>query len=342
MGHEIDLKNYTIRTDLVVDLLDSKELDGIVVKEEQKDDIHVTDVLVQREENPLGKKMGRYVTIDFQDVTDKKNAKSVENIFVKYLKEFLEEEKITFDQKALVVGLGNDDSTPDSLGPKAVKEVLVTKYLFDLKEVNPSPDYRNVASFIPGVMAMTGYESSDIIHSLISIGKPDFILVVDALASSAISRVNKTIQISNTGILPGSGIGNKRKELSKETLGIPVISIGVPTVIDAIVLVSDTIQYLMRHFSYHKKFLNKNKLAPITSINPSDYKESLSSEEKETLLGEVGQLTEEELQELIFEVLTPIGYHMVVTPKEVDFVVSKLGNLIANGINRTLHKNFDI
>ncbi|MDE5587177.1 MAG: GPR endopeptidase, partial [Bacilli bacterium] len=341
MKHEIDLKNYAIRTDLIVDLLASKEMDGVIVQEEKFKDVHVSDVIVEKEENGLGKKPGRYVTIDFQDVTDKKNAMEVEDVFVKYLKEFLEEENISFDKKALVVGLGNDDSTPDSLGPKAVKQVLVTKYLFDMEEVTPSSEYRNVASFIPGVMAMTGYESSDIISSLISVGKPDFILVIDALASSAISRVNKTIQISNTGILPGSGIGNKRKELSKETLGIPVISIGVPTVIDAIVLVSDTIQYLLRHFSYHKDFFGKNKLAPVTSIDTSNYEKELSSEEKETLLGEVGQLSEEELQELIFEVLTPIGYHMVVTPKEVDFVVSKLGTILANGINRTLHKNFD-
>ena len=237
MKHEIDLKKYTIRTDLVVDLLESKDLEGVKVEEVEKNGIHITDVFVEDDENLLGKKKGRYTTIDFQDVTDKTNAKNVEDVFVEYLKKFLEQEGISFDQKALVVGLGNEDSTPDSLGPKTVKQVLVTKYLFDMEEVTPSSDYRNVSSFIPGVMATTGYESSDIINSLIKIGKPNFILVVDALASSAISRVNKTIQISNTGILPGSGIGNKRKELSKETLGIPVISIGVPTVIDAIVLV---------------------------------------------------------------------------------------------------------
>ncbi len=341
MKHEIDLKKYTIRTDLVVDLLESKDLEGVKVEEVEKNGIHITDVFVEDDENLLGKKKGRYTTIDFQDVTDKTNAKNVEDVFVEYLKKFLEQEGISFDQKALVVGLGNEDSTPDSLGPKTVKQVLVTKYLFDMEEVTPSSDYRNVSSFIPGVMATTGYESSDIINSLIKIGKPNFILVVDALASSAISRVNKTIQISNTGILPGSGIGNKRKELSKETLGIPVISIGVPTVIDAIVLVSDTIQYLLKHFSYHKEHINQNKLAPITSIDTSKQQEELSKEEKETLLGEVGQLSEEELQELIFEVLTPIGYHMVVTPKEVDFVVQKLGDVIASGINRALHKNFD-
>lgn len=341
MKHEIDLKKYEIRTDLVVDLLEEKELQGISVKEEEIEDIKVTDVSVLEDENPLNKKKGRYITISFKDVTDKNNQKKLEDVLIRYLKDLLKDEGILDDDKALVVGLGNSDSTPDSLGPKVVKDVLVTKYLFDLPEVNPSSDYRNVACFIPGVMASTGYESSDLIKSLITIDKPSFVLVIDSLASSAISRVNQTIQLSNTGILPGSGIGNKRKELSKETLGIPVISIGVPTVIDAIVLVSDTIGYLLKHFSYHKKFYQKNKLVPITSIDPSSHEENLSKEERENLLGEVGQLSEEELQELIFEVLTPIGYHMVVTPKEVDFVVLKIATIITNAINRSLHKKFD-
>ncbi len=341
MKHEIDLKKYEIRTDLVADLLSEGKIEGISTSEEQYKAVHVLDVLIHEKNNPLNKRPGRYVTIEFKDVTDKNNAKDVEDVFIKYLKEFLKDENISFDKKALIVGLGNRDSTPDSLGPKVVEDVLVTKYLFDMEEVTPSSDYRNVSCFIPGVMASTGFESRDMIESLVSLGKPDFLIVVDALASSAISRVNQTIQISNTGIHPGSGVGNKRKELSKETLNIPVISIGVPTVIDAIVLVSDTIQFLYQHFSYHMKNINKNKLAPITMIDPSKCEEELTEEEKENLLGHIGSLSEEELQELIYEVLTPIGYHMVVTPKEVDFIVLKLASLIASGINRTLHKNFD-
>jgi len=248
MKHEIDLKKYEIRTDLVADLLSEGKIEGISTSEEQYKAVHVLDVLIYEKNNPLNKRPGRYVTIEFKDVTDKNNAKDVEDVFIKYLKEFLKDENISFDKKALIVGLGNRDSTPDSLGPKVVEDVLVTKYLFDMEEVTPSSDYRNVSCFIPGVMASTGFESRDMIESLVSLGKPDFLIVVDALASSAISRVNQTIQISNTGIHPGSGVGNKRKELSKETLNIPVISIGVPTVIDAIVLVSDTIQFLYQHF----------------------------------------------------------------------------------------------
>ena len=274
-------------------------------------------------------------------MTDSKNRKEVEEAFVKAFRTILDQEKIQEKQTALVVGLGNMDSTPDALGPKVAKQVLVTRYLFEIDGVTPEEGYRNVASFIPGVMANTGYESGDMIQSLIQTFHPDFLIVIDALASSAISRVHRTIQITDTGIYPGSGVGNKRKELSKELLGIPVISVGVPTVIDAIVLVSDTIQYLFQHFSYHKDFYHKTKLAPITSIDTQSYEDHLSYEEKEKLLGQVGHLSEEELQELIFEVLTPIGYHMVVTPKEVDFVIEKLSVILANGLNRVLHSSFD-
>ena len=153
---------------------------------------------------------------------------------------------------------------------------------------------------------------------------------------------NKIIQMTYSGIHPGSGVYNNRKELSYETLGIPVLSIGVPTVIEAFVLVSDTIKYLLKHFSYNKKNYTKNKLIPVTMRNYLEQEENLTDEEKSKLLGEIGNLKEEEIRELIFEVLTPIGYNMMVTPKEVDFVMDKTSELLANAINKALHKNFDI
>ena len=165
---------------------------------------------------------------------------------------------------------------------------------------------------------------------------------IDALASSSMERVNKTIQITDSGIHPGSGVYNNRKELSYETLHIPVISIGIPTVIEAFVLVSDTIGYLLKHFSYNKENYQKNKLIPVTMRNYLEHDINLTEEEKTKLLGEIGTLSEEEVKELIFEVLTPIGYNMMITPKEIDFVIEKTSLLLANAINKALHKNFDI
>ncbi len=343
MKQEKDLKNYSIRTDLIVDLFDvNQEEEGILVKQEEKEDIKILEVTITKEKNKLNKKKGKYITITYQDVTDKKNAKNLEQVLVKELKKIYVDLKITDNMKCLVVGLGNRASTPDALGPKTIEQVLVTRYLYEIEEVEVDQSYRNVASFIPGVTGNTGIESSDIILGIVEKIKPDFVIIVDALASSSMDRVNKTIQITDSGINPGSGVYNDRKELSYETLHVPVISIGIPTVIEAFVLVSDTIQYLLKHFSYNKENYQKNKLIPITLRNYQHYEGELSHQEKTKLLGEIGNLSEEEIKELIFEVLTPIGYNMMVTPKEIDFVIDKTSEVLANAINQSLHKNFDI
>ena len=343
MNNEIDLKNYNIRTDLVVDLYNDDLTDNnIKIVKNKINDIEITDIDILDDKNNLNKKKGKYITISFKDVTDKKNKKDLETILIKYLKEMLESLNLDFDKKALIVGLGNIDSTPDALGPKTIKNILVTKYLFEMDEVEPSPNYRNVSTFVPGVLATTGMESSDMIKGIIKESNPDFLIVIDALASSSIDRINKTIQMTDSGINPGSGIGNNRKEISKQVLNIPVISIGIPTVIDAIVLVSDTIKYLYKHFSYNKDNYNKNKLIPITKRNYASYDKDLTMEEKENLLGQVGLLTEEETKELIFEVLTPINYNMMVTPKEIDFLIDQLSEVLSYSINCSLHKKFDI
>ena len=146
--------------------------------------------------------------------------------------------------------------------------------------------------------------------------------------------------MTNTGIHPGSGIGNNRKEISFETIKIPVIAIGVPTVVDAVTIVSDTIRYMYKHFSYMKENMNKpiNKLIGIQNINYLKEETNLKEEDKETLLGVVGSLKDEEVKQWIFEVLSPIGYNLMVTPKEVDFLMEKLSDVIGNGINHVLHK----
>lgn len=343
MKNEKDLKKYQIRTDLLVDIFDRVENDdGILINNKTINDIEVLDVVITKDDNKLNKKKGKYVTISYQDVTDKVNKKNLEEVLTNEIKNMLNALNIKEKDKCLVVGLGNRTSTPDALGPKTVENILVTRYLYEIENIEVDPNYRNVSSFIPGVTGNTGIESSDIILGIVEKTKPDFLIVIDALASSSIDRVNKTIQMTDSGIHPGSGVYNNRKELSYETLHIPVISIGVPTVIEAFVLVSDTIKYLLKHFSYNKENFNKNKLIPVTLRDYKNHQEELSEEDKIKLLGNIGTLTEEEIRELIFEVLTPIGYNMMVTPKEIDFVIDKTSEVISNSINKALHKNFDI
>jgi len=189
-------------------------------------------------------------------------------------------------------------------------------------------------------MANTGLETSNIVKAIINEEKPKFIIVIDALASFSIDRINKTIQITDTGIHPGSGIGNNRKEISQKTIGIPVIAIGVPTVVTSTTIVYDTIEYLFKHISYIKENENLNKL---TFIKSKNYKtkikdKKLSEEEQNTLLGLFGSLNNVEKRDLINEVLTDTGLDLIVTPSEIDFLIDKISNLIANSINNALHR----
>jgi len=340
MNHEIDLSKYQVRTDLAIELIDeNSKLDGIIFKRSSFEDIRVTDVTIEESGSKLiNKKTGIYTTIEFNDVTDKSNQDNLLRIFVTKLQEMLKKLNLDINDSCLVIGLGNDRSTPDSLGPLSINNVLVTNHLFELGEL--SSGFRRVSAINPGVMGTTGIETSDIISSIVDRLKPDFIIVIDALASQSIERVNKTIQMTDTGIHPGSGVGNSRKEISKEILGIPVIAIGIPTTVDAVTIVSDTINYMYKHFSYTKENINNpsNKLM-ISTPNYLKKKIKIDKEDKSKLLGLIGNLEDEEIRQLIFEVLTPVGYNLMVTPKEIDFIIDKLSYVIGEGINKTLHRN---
>lgn len=340
MNHEIDLAKYQIRTDLAIESINQNStLDGIISKTSIIDDVRVTDVLVKESASELiGKKKGNYTTIEFDDITDSVNRDKVLNVFALKLKELLEKIKIKNQDSCLIIGLGNERSTPDSLGPLSINNILVTNHLFELGEL--SKGFRRVSALNPGVMGTTGIETSDIIASIVSCTKPDFIIVIDALASQSIERVNKTIQMTDTGIHPGSGVGNSRKEISQEILGIPVIAVGVPTTVDAVTIVSDTINYMYKHFSYTKENINNpsNKLM-ISTPNYLKKNVKVDKKDKNQLMGLIGDLSDEEVRQLIFEVLSPVGYNLMVTPKEIDFMIEKLSYIIGEGINKTLHKD---
>lgn len=333
MNHEIDLKKYNIRTDLVLDVVSNSP--NTKVNTYEKDKIKVTSVYVDDDSSKLiGKKKGNYITIEFDDITDSGNRKKVEGVFSLELKKIIK----NIDGSILVVGLGNESSTPDSLGPKVIKNILVTRYLFVLGE-QVEEGIREVSAISPGVMADTGIETVDIISSVVSKINPSLVIAVDALAASSIERINKSIQITDTGIHPGSGIGNMRKEISMDTLGVPVIAIGVPTVVESSTIVYDTINYLFKHISYIKDNQSTNKLV----FNRKNYKDKikdkdLSMEEKKDVLGLLGELSDMDKMNLIEEVLNSLEYNMIVTPKEVDFQIDKLSNVIADGINSVLHK----
>lgn len=333
MNKEVDLSKYQLRTDLTIEEIEDKvKLNGIKSKSEKFDDITITEVILD-EKNDLNKKKGKYITLEFKDITDSENADKVCDALVNVLNDII---KIKKDYYGLVVGLGNDKSTPDSLGPLTINNIVVTNHIFLLNEL--SDKYKRLSAINPGVMGETGIETSDIIESVVNRIKPDYLIVIDSLASKSIERLNKTIQITDTGIHPGSGIGNKRKEISSDTLGIPVIAIGVPTVVDAAVIVSNTINFIYKNYEFNKNY-TKNPKSKLTfnNVNYLNSKIKEDRNEKEKLLGLVGTLNDEELETFIYEVLSPIGYNFMVTPKEIDYIIERLAFVISNSINKTIH-----
>lgn len=333
MDKERDLSKYQIRTDLAIDEIEEeKKLNGVKYKTDTINGIKVTNVELS-EKNDLNKKKGKYITLEFEDVTDSKNFLNVKNTLTLILKKML---KLNKDSYGLIVGLGNDKSTPDSLGPLVIDDIIVTNHMYILNEM--STNYKRVSAINPGVMGETGIETSDIIESVVKKIKPTYLIIIDSLASKSIERLNKTIQITDTGIHPGSGIGNKRKEISYETLKIPVIAIGVPTVVDASIIVSDTINFIYKNYAFNKEYLNNPKSKfTYSNVNYLNKKIKEDEKDKEKLLGMIGTLNDLELQKLIYEVLNPIGYNLMVTPKEIDFVIKKMSSIISNAINNSIH-----
>lgn len=332
--HSIDLSKYNIRSDLIIE---NNAVDFI--KESYEENNIKVDYIKLDKDNSLNKKMGDYITISFSDVTDENNFNNVLKILDKEIKRILELTNIKKNDKCLIIGLGNNKSTPDSLGYETLKNITITRHLYIIGDVDKK--YRNVSILEPNVFGNTGIESKEIITGVIKETNPDFIIVIDSLAASNIDRVQKTIQITNTGIHPGSGIGNNRGELSIDTIKIPVIAIGIPTVVSSAVIVNDTINYLMKKISYHKHNYQKDKLTFKNNINYLKEENTLSNYEKQELLGLIGTLSDMEIKELILEVLNPIGYNLIVTTKEIDFIIEKLGKLLGTSLNNTLHTSIN-
>lgn len=363
MNNNLDLSNYSVRTDLAIEAREMvlhhkgvaneknvSQIEGVIIKEKEVDELKISLVEVTADgEKELGKKQGSYLTIEVQGIRqqDTELQKRVEKVFAEEMALFLKRMNLTRESSCLVVGLGNWNVTPDAIGPAVVENLVITRHLFKLQPESVQEGFRPVSAFAPGVMGITGIETSDIIQGVIEKSKPDFVIAIDALAARSIERVNSTIQVTDSGIHPGSGVGNKRKELSKETLGIPVIAVGVPTVVDAVSITSDTIDFILKHFGNELREGDR----PARALAPAGFsfgkrkkltEEDMPGEEhRQTFLGIVGTLTEEEKRGLISEVLSPLGHNLMVTPKEVDVFIEDMANLLANGLNAALHESIN-
>ena len=245
------MEHFPIRTDLALELrerceADQEELRGVVVEEYRNENgnVTITSVRIETENGAksLGKPIGTYLTIEAPEllVPDEGSHREISRVLSEQLKKLIREET----ESVLVVGLGKRAVTPDALGPEVVGNLYITRHI--LREYGeyafPDKKVASISGIVPGVMAQTGMETLEIIRGVLEETKPQLIIAIDALAARSIRRLGRTIQLSDTGINPGSGVGNHRKGLNEESLGVPVIAIGVPTVVDAATIVYDVCQ----------------------------------------------------------------------------------------------------
>lgn len=322
----LQANSVNVRTDLALEVSEAlqkgdvqSKIPGVSIQrlEYKEDHVRIARVHIENDEGAkqMNKPKGTYITIESSDMKENDpdaHAKIIQ-LFAKELSTLLPQTK---NKSVLVVGLGNRNATPDALGPKVAGKVVVTRHIEQKLPWQIDESVCALSALVPGVMGITGIETSEIISGVVSKVNPDYVIVVDALGSRSASRVNTTIQINNTGIEPGAGIGNKRKAINKDNIGCPVIAIGVPTVVDAATLVNDMLDHLIGAM--------------------------LSETEDQEFYQMLERLSEKEKYTLVKEVLYPHIGDMFVTPKEIDEVIEYLSNIIANGINIAVHPGIEM
>lgn len=307
---------YNFRTDLALERRDlynkanniENDIDGIGAEEEKvNDNIIISRVRVTNEkgEEAIGKKKGNYITIDVRNlkIAGEEEIQKTSEVVTNELKKLIENH-ITKQDAILVVGLGNIYVTPDSLGPKVINEIDITRHLLEYMPEVLDKNTRQVSAISPGVLGTTGIETMEILKGIIDNVKPKLVIIIDALASRNIERISSSVQIADTGIVPGAGVGNARKELTEATLGVPVIAMGIPTVVEAATIAADSLTLFI------KKVQDNG--------NSNDF---------------LNKLQEEDKYKIIKEILAPEEYNFIVTPKEIDSLIEKMKDIVARGIN---------
>ena len=306
---------YNFRTDLALERRDIyqkanklNQIDGVESTEEEiNDNIKVSRVKItnSKGEEALGKPIGTYVTIDVKKLkmAGEEEIQKTSEVLTDELKKIVEMH-VNNQEDILIVGLGNIYVTPDALGPKVINEIDVTRHIIKYLPQYVNEGTRPVSAISPGVLGTTGIETVEILKGIVENIHPKLLIVIDALASRSIERISSTIQISDTGIVPGAGVGNTREEISENSLGIPVVSIGIPTVVELATLVSEGIDIFidrLQEKAESNEYLNK--------------------------------LQQNDKYEEVKEALNVGDYNMIVTPKEIDDLIENMKDIVARGIN---------
>ncbi|GEA15107.1 MAG: spore protease [Moorella sp. (in: firmicutes)] len=283
-----------------------QEVPGVKEDKEQYPNATVTTITIMNAtgEQAMGKPLGTYITIDAPALRFENPPvhEEIAGLLAQKLNLLLEKWNVGPTDSVLVVGLGNWEATPDSLGPKVINQFTVTRHLLKFAPQNMPPGTRPVSALAPGVLGTTGIETAEILKGVVEKTRPRVLIAIDALAAGDLQRIGSSIQITDTGISPGSGVGNQRVGINRQTMGVPVIAIGIPTVVHAGVIIYEALNQMQQAFPH---------------VNL--------------------QLDQAVAQNLTRNVLAPFGGNLTVTPKEVDDLVHNLAWVIGNALNRTLH-----
>lgn len=302
--------NFQIRTDLALETREiyqkaqniENEVPGVETKIDDSDnDFLFTEVNILSDEGAslLNKPIGNYITIESKYMNDE--VESIDKKIINKLASTIKDiSHIVKKDSVLVVGLGNSDVTPDAIGPKVVDNLSITRHLIEYTPELVNENTRAVSAIVPGVLGTTGIETSDIVKGIVEKTKPDLVIVVDALAAKDMNRISRTIQVSNTGITPGSGVKNNRFSLTRESLGVPVIAVGVPTVVGVPTIVNEAIEYVSEKIPDVK-----------TPLENENYMQNI---------------------------LENKDFDFMVTPNDIDDIISNISRLVSEGINSALHE----
>lgn len=286
------------------------EIDGVSVNNETINEVEISRIKILNEEGEktLQKPAGTYITLDVKKLklADEERLSKIAETVADELRKIVGEH-VNETEDILVVGLGNLYVTPDALGPKVVPEIEVTRHILEYMPSIMPEDTRPVSAISPGVLGVTGIETMEILKGVVQNVKPKLLIVIDALATRSIDRISSSIQIADTGIVPGAGVENTRKEISKKTLGIPVIAIGIPTVVDLATITNECIDIFIE--SLQEKAMS------------NDY---------------LNKLKENDNYEEIKEALVPKDYNMIVTPKEIDKLIENMSKIVSSAINMAM------
>ncbi|MDF2675886.1 MAG: hypothetical protein K0Q97_176 [Bacillota bacterium] len=307
------------RTDLAYEASESlaQQIEGVILKTNKLKHGELIDLEIQNEEaeKKLGKKRGKYITYESYNL--KNLSRDDKNDVIEILSNSIKNISNLNREKVLVVGLGNRRITADALGPRVTDKIKVTRQFFKAYNKEYDEDYNEVSILAPGVLGMTGIETINTIVGVVEKIKPTLLIIIDALASRKMKRLCSVVQITDAGIEPGSGIGNMQGSLNEDTLGVKVIAIGIPTVVDTATIVNDTIDLM---------------------------EETLRSKTDDVgqIMGVLSDLQSDEKHMFIKEILSPMYNESIVTPSGIDELIEDLSDILAESINKAVHPGYEL